>query len=125
MTTPAPISSAPESLTNFANPSKAFPLARKSSISNTRSPSPKNSLDTIMSYTLPCVNDSTFVVYTSPAMFFVCVFFANTTGTSKISATTQAIPIPDASIVRILLISSPSKRFLNSLPISRNNFTSI
>ena len=69
--------------------------------------------------------DQFIVVYTSPAMFFVCVFFANTTGTSKISATTQAIPIPDASIVRILLISSPSKRFLNSLPISRNNFTSI
>ena len=35
------------------------------------------------------MNDSTFVVYTSPAMFFVCVFFANTTGTSKISATTH------------------------------------
>ena len=49
-----------------------------------------------------------FVVYTSPAIFFVFVFLANTTGTSKYSATIQAIPIPDASIVRILLISSPS-----------------
>ena len=36
-----------------------------------------------MSYTLPCVNDSTFVVYTSPAIFLVCVFLANTTGTSS------------------------------------------
>ena len=49
ITTPAPTSSAPESLTNFAYPSNALPLARKSSISNTRSPSPKNSLDTMMS----------------------------------------------------------------------------
>ena len=48
------------------------------------------------------------------------MFVANTTGTSKYSATIQAIQIPDASIVRILLISSPSKRRLNSLPISWN-----
>ena len=32
------------------------------------------------------------------------------TGTLKISATTQAIPIPDASMVRIFVISSPAKR---------------
>ena len=44
-------------------------------------------------------------IYTSPAIFFVFVFLANTTGTSKYSATLQAIPIPDASIVRILLIA--------------------
>ena len=37
-------------------------------------------------------------------------FCANTTGTLKISATTQAIPIPDASMVRIFVISSPAKR---------------
>ena len=83
ITTPAPTSSAPESLTNFASPSKALPFARKSSIRSTLSPFPRNSLETIMSYTLPCVNDSTFVVYTSPAIFLVCVFLANTTGTSS------------------------------------------
>ena len=81
--TPAPTSSAPDFVTSSASPSRAFPFARKSSIRSTLSPFPRNSFETIMSYTLPCVNDSTFVVYTSPAIFLVCVFLANTTGTSS------------------------------------------
>jgi len=38
---------------------------------------------------------------------------ANTTGTPKCLATIQAIPIPDASIVRILLTSIPSNLFFH------------
>ena len=46
------------------------------------------------------------------------MFVANTTGTSKYWATIHAIPIPEASMVRILVIGQRSKRFLNSLPTS-------
>ena len=53
------------------------------------------------------------------------VFFANTTGTPKCCATMHAIPIPDASMVRILFMFFPSKRFFHSLPISLNNSISI
>ena len=79
----------------------------------------------MMSYTRPWVKDSTLEVYTSPAMFLVWVFLAKITGQWKYWATTQAIPMPEASMVRILLISQPANRRLNSLPISANSSTSI
>ena len=81
--------------------------------------------DTMTSYTFLCVNDSIFVEYTSPSILMLCVFFANTTGTPKCCATTQAIPIPEASIVKILLIGLSANRRLNSFPISLNKSISI
>ena len=53
------------------------------------------------------------------------MFVANTTGTWKCCATTQAMPIPDASIVRILLIGFSANRRLNSAPIASKSSTSI
>ena len=53
------------------------------------------------------------------------MFVANTTGTSKHSATIQAIPMPEASTVRILFIGLSAKRFLNSSPICLKSLTSI
>ena len=43
---------------------------------------------------------------------------ANTTGTSKYWATIHAIPIPEASMVRILVTSTSANLRLNSFPIS-------
>ena len=50
--------------------------------------------------TLPWVKDSTYGINISGDIFWSVFSFANTTGTLKISATTQAIPIPDASMVQ-------------------------
>ena len=55
-------------------------------------------------------------MYISPSMLILLVFLANTTGASKYFATIQAIPMPDASIVKILLIGLSLKRRLNSSP---------
>ena len=49
------------------------------------------------------MKDSTLLVYTAPAIFLDLLFLAKTTGTSKNSATMQAIPIPEASIVSIFV----------------------
>ena len=46
------------------------------------------------------------------------MFVANTTGTSNTSAATHAMPIPEASMVRIFVISSSANLLLNSFPIS-------
>ena len=46
------------------------------------------------------------------------MFVANTTGTSNTSAATHAMPIPEASMVRIFVISSSANLPLNSFPIS-------
>ena len=53
------------------------------------------------------------------------MFVANTTGTSNCSATIHAMPIPEASIVSILLIGQSAKSLFHSLPISLNRPTSI
>ena len=42
--------------------------------------------------------------------FLVCVFLANTTGTLKYWAVMQAMPMPEASIVRILFTPASEKR---------------
>ena len=65
-----------------------------------------NFFATITSYVLLCVKDSIFAVYISPSRFTLWDFLANTTGTWKCCAVIQAIPIPDASIVRILVIGA-------------------
>jgi hypothetical protein len=71
------------------------------------------------------VKDSTFEQYISPSRFRLCAFFAKTTGTSKYCAAMQAIPMPEASIVRIFVIGQSAKRLLNSLPISLMRVISI
>ena len=49
-------------------------------------------------------------VYTSPAMFLVLFFLAKMTGTPKDWAVIQAMPMPEASMVRILLTPQSPKR---------------
>ena len=107
------------------NPCSAQPLARKSSMINTLSSGDKNFLETMTWFLHLCVKDSTSATYISPSILILLDFLANTTGTLKYFATTHAIPIPEASIVTILLISLPAKRFLNSSPICSNNEISI
>ena len=53
------------------------------------------------SNTTPLVNDLTSEEYVSPVMFLDCDFFANKTSTPKYLAARQAMPMPDASTVRI------------------------
>jgi hypothetical protein len=53
------------------------------------------------------------------------MFVANTTGTSNTSAATHAMPIPEASMVRIFVISSSANLLLNSSPICLKSLTSI
>ena len=125
ITIPAPSRVAPDFLTISIRPRSAHPLARKSSIRSTWSSGPRNFLERITSYTFLWVKDSTLVVYISPSRFTLCAFLAKTTGTSKYCAAIQAIPIPDASIVRILVIGQSEKRRLNSLPISLMRVISI
>ena len=79
----------------------------------------------MMLYTRPWVKDSTWEVYTSPAMFLVWFFLAKITGQWKNCAVIQAIPMPEASIVRILFTSQSANLRLNSLPISAKRSTSI
>ena len=47
-------------------------------------------------------------------------FFANTTGTPKCRATTHAMPMPDASMVRIFVTGASANSRLNSSPIASN-----
>lgn len=82
-------------------------------------------LDTITWFLFLCVKDSTSAVYISPSRLMLLDFFAKTTGTPNSIATTAAIPIQEASMVRILLIFLPSKRRYHSLPISLNSAISI
>ena len=50
------------------------------------------------------------VVYWSPSRLMDCAFLANTTGTlPKCWAATHAMPMPDASMVRILVMCLPAK----------------
>ena len=114
ITIPAPSSVAPDSLTILMSPSNAHPFARKSSIRSTWSSGPRNFLDRITSYTFLCVKDSTLEQYISPSRFRLWAFLAKMTGTSKYCAAIQAIPMPDASIVRILVIGQSAKRLLKA-----------
>ena len=57
-------------------------------------------------------------VYTSPSMFLLLAFLANTTGTLKCRAAMQAMAMPDASMVRILLIPCPANRRWNYPPLA-------
>ena len=57
----------------------------------------------------------------SPSRLMDCAFFANTTGTPKCRATTQAMPMPDASIVRIFVTGASANRRLNSAPMASNS----
>ena len=85
----------------------------------------RNAFFTITSYVRPWVKLFICVEYTSPSMFMLWVFFANTTGQLKYCAVMQAIPMPDASMVSILLILLSGKRLRNSLPISLMSAMSI
>ena len=122
---PAPTRVAPESRTSSMRPWRAAPLAKKSSMRSTRSPGPRNFLDTMISYTRPWVKDSTWAEYTSPAMFLVLFFLAKSTGTPNCWATTQAMPMPEASMVRIFVTWSSANSRAHSLPISAKSSTSI
>ena len=106
-------------------PISAQPFARKSSIKSTWSSGPRNFLERMTSYTFLCVKDSTLEVNISPSRFRLCAFFAKTTGTWKYWATRQAIPIPEASIVRIFVIGASANRRWNSFPSSLMNAMSI
>ena len=101
---PIPSTVAPALSTRSVSPKRAHPLARKSSITRMWSSGDKNFFETITSYTLPCVNDWILVLKLLSSRLILFDFFANTTGTSNSLATIAAIPIPLASIVRILLI---------------------
>ena len=58
-------------------------------------------------------------------MFTLLAFLANTTGTPKCWAATQAMPMPEASMVRILLMGAPANRRFHSAPMALNRATSI
>ena len=118
ITIPAPAILAPAPFTMSIRPSKAQPFARKSSIISTLSSGDRNFLLTITLYVRLCVKLSIEVEYTSPSMFTLCAFFANTTGHPKYCAVTHAMPMPDASIVSILFMLLSGNSLRNSLPIS-------
>ena len=73
---------------------------------------------TITSYVRLCVKLLICVEYTSPSMFMLWVFFANTTGQLKYCAVMHAIPMPEASMVSILFMLLSGNSLRNSLPIS-------
>ena len=100
-------------------------MARKSSITRMWSSGDKNFFETITSYTLPCVNDWILVLKLLSSRLILFDFFANTTGTSNSLATIAAIPIPLASIVRILLIFLSANNLFHSFAISSKSFISI
>ena len=77
------------------------------------------------SNTLPFVNDVIFVEYTSASMLLPEDFLANTARQPNSSAAIHARPMPDASMVRILLTPSPSNRRFHSRAIARNSPASI
>ena len=60
-----------------------------------------------------------------PSMFLVLLFLAKRTGTPKCWATMQAMPMPEASMVNILVTFSAPKSRKNSRPISLHRSTSI
>ena len=104
MAIPTPSKVAPDSLIKSIRPITAQPFARKSSMMRMWSSGDRNFFETMISNTFFLVKDSTLEVNISPSKLMLAAFLANTTGTLKHSAATQAIPIPEASMVRILLI---------------------
>ena len=94
-------------------------------MSSTWSSASKYFLDTMTGNSLRLVNEYTVVVYWSPSRLMDWAFLANTTGTSpKWRAAQQAMPMPDASMVRILVMVLPAKCRAHSCPIWSNRRTS-
>ena len=103
----------------------AQPFAMKSSMMKTWSSGPRYFLDTMTCEMFLCVNDSTSTQYTEPSMLMLLAFLAKTAGTSKTLAATAAMPMPLASMVRILLMGAPVKSAFHCSAISLNSFASI
>ena len=71
------------------------------------------------------VKDWMRVEYMVPSKLMDWVFFANTTGTPKWCATTAAMPMPEASMVRILLMGLSVNSRFHSSAIWENSSMSI
>ena len=84
-----------------------------------------NFLETMTSNVRPCVKLWMLVQYTVPSRLMLWLFFANTTGAPKISPTIAAMPMPEASMVRILLMGLSAKWRCHSRAISMKSLTSI
>ena len=56
----------------------------------------------------------------SPSRLMDWAFLANTTGTPKWRATTHAMPMPEASMVRIFVMGASANSRLNSTPMASN-----
>ena len=92
---------------------------------STLSPGLRKRLATMTSYRRLCVKDSIGADSIVPSRLIDWDFFANTTGTLKYCAAIAAMPMPDASIVRMRSTLTSANRRLNSLPISLNSSMSI
>ena len=105
-------------------PFAALPLAKKSSIKSTLSPLPKKSFEQHTVYARFFVKEKTSVV-NMLSMVEGFFFLANTTGTFKRKPTMIAGAIPEASMVKILLISLFANLRTNSIDIDCNSVGSI
>ena len=94
-------------------------------MSRTWSSGPRYFLDTMTGNSRCLVNEYTVDTYWSPSRLIDCAFLANTTGTlPKWRAATQAMPMPEASMVRIFVIVRPAKCSAHALPMASYNATS-
>ena len=94
-------------------------------MSSTWSSGPRYLRETITGNSRCLVKEYTVVTYWSPSRLIDCAFLANTTGTlPKCLAATHAMPMPDASIVRILVIVRPAKCPAQAAPIASYSATS-
>ena len=125
MQMPMPSTIPPACFTRSRSPLTAQPLARKSSMMRICSPGFRYFFDTTTWFFRLWVYDITSVANISLSILLPADFFAKTTGTPKYTAVRQAMPIPDASIVRILSTFRSPKSFLNSFPSSLIKGTSI